>query len=231
MGIASEPFRPSMGHEEGLGRPKGAGRARRESRQGHGKAPWNLPAPREVADNHLMRIRLLPAFVVLLLALPTARAEDVYRWVDADGVHYTNDPSAIPAKSRAAAKVTRGVAVGEVSGDKPADAAAPRPTPKAEPERDAEREKQWRQAFRQARERIESLERQIESDRRTVADPAAAGLPVHRTVYGGILPSPEYEAVKARLQQSEQGLERAREQLRDLERRAADEAVPLEWRR
>ncbi len=43
--------------------------------------------------------------------------------------------------------------------------------------------------------------------------------------------NPEYERALARLQTNRGALERAKEDLRDLERRASFDAVPLEWRR
>ncbi len=43
--------------------------------------------------------------------------------------------------------------------------------------------------------------------------------------------NPEYERALARLESNRGALERAKEDLRDLERRASFDAVPLEWRR
>lgn len=43
--------------------------------------------------------------------------------------------------------------------------------------------------------------------------------------------NPEYDRAKVRLEKNRKALERAKEDLHDLERRAAFEAVPLEWRR
>ena len=51
--------------------------------------------------------------------------------------------------------------------------------------------------------------------------------------YGGCFAtiSPEYERARARIEQNSKALERAKEDLHDLERRASFEAVPNEWRR
>ncbi|MCC6332865.1 MAG: DUF4124 domain-containing protein [Myxococcales bacterium] len=43
--------------------------------------------------------------------------------------------------------------------------------------------------------------------------------------------NPDYERIRERLERNRKGLIRAKEELHDLERRAANEAVPLEWRR
>jgi hypothetical protein len=43
--------------------------------------------------------------------------------------------------------------------------------------------------------------------------------------------NPDYERIRDQLERNRKALVRAKEELADLERRAALEAVPLEWRR
>ncbi|MHB8872616.1 MAG: DUF4124 domain-containing protein [Myxococcaceae bacterium] len=61
----------------------------------------------------------------LVLLAPSARADEIYRWTDAQGeTHYTNDPSSIPKDRRKAAVRTAGDDLGEIiTGDKPKPAA------------------------------------------------------------------------------------------------------------
>lgn len=116
----------------------------------------------------------------------------------------------------------------------------------------------WRDQFRGAKEKIHNLEDEILSDRHKVEDPG--GLPVSGrywcnrgyglgNVYGGgVAPAdegaqgyvggncmmainPEYQRAKDRIERNRKALERAKEEFRDLERRASFEAVPNEWRR
>jgi hypothetical protein len=180
---------------------------------------------------------LLLAGCMVAVVFP-ARADKVQRWVDEKGeLHYTNAPSSIPPKFRSQARSTEGRPLASPGDDAPR--AQPsldeieevaNPTPER-PERPEAREKRWREAFQAANEQIAKLEKQIASDRQALADPADAGLPVARAAHGGIRPSPEYEAVRARLQAAEGDLVLARGRLEELERKAARESVPLEWRR
>lgn len=48
---------------------------------------------------------------------------------------------------------------------------------------------------------------------------------------GNIVVDSRYQSLKAQLEEDEYQLNNAREELHDLERAAAREAVPLEWRR
>ena len=166
------------------------------------------------------------------LAAPPAQAQ-VYRWTDAQGtVHYTDDPDTIPASKRAHAREGAPADGDHVKVESPPPGRGAGDLERARQQRkaaEAAREASWRQRFRAARERIASLEQAIAADRALVADPKA--LPVNRQVHGGVLPSAEYEAAVERLKRAERDLAQAREDLADLERQAAREAVPFEWRR
>ena len=184
----------------------------------------------------------------MLTSLP-AWAQTVYRWVDDDGeVHYTDDKNSIPAAKRKAARVTEGdelgIAPSGSASKGPAKDSVEKTPVKVEVAPsgdDAERqrleaeeqaEKEWRGRFRAAHQRVEQLEKLVEADKRAVEDPNAAGVPVARPDYRGVvLPSPELEIIKRRLGGEQKELARAREDLADLERDAARKAIPLEWRR
>jgi hypothetical protein len=67
-----------------------------------------------------------------------------------------------------------------------------------------------------------------------IAPPRFVGSPYPSYAYGapcGFAFSPEYAMIRDRLDRNRRELPRAREELADLERRAANDAVPLHWRR
>ncbi len=116
---------------------------------------------------------------VLAVGLVAAQApsQDLYTWTDAAGVTHVTDTSAsVPRGARA--RVTAGAEISTVTGAPTkaltvVAATKPEEGPKAT-ERDLER--QWREAFRESREKIASLEDQIELDRQKVEE--VNGLPV-----------------------------------------------------
>jgi hypothetical protein len=118
-----------------------------------------------------------------------------------------------------------------------------------------EEETYWRNAFHDVRERIRELETEIAADEKIVGDPTQ--LPMNGRYYcapwvnwaqnpnrpanveAGMYPygscwyqmNNEFERTKRRLTENKAALGRAKEDLTDHERRAANSAVPLEWRR
>jgi hypothetical protein len=119
------------------------------------------------------------ALVVCMVAV--SAAAEVYTWTDQNGVvHYTDNPSSVPAKAKA--RVTEGAEISTVTlteTKKVAPAQAPVAGDlKAPPVVDdpGRREREWRAAFRDVNERIARLEDEIEVDRRKVED--VNGLPV-----------------------------------------------------
>lgn len=186
----------------------------------------------------------LPILAVVLLSASMASAQAIYRWVDEQGeVHYTDDKESIPEAQRPKAKQTKGSEIGLApSPDGPRESSKRRSRPRAEESIDpdqaakaaaeAQVEQAWRARFREAHDRIADLERTLAKDRKTLENPGSAGLPLSKPdMYGRILPSAEFEQVRERVASGERRLAQAREALADLEREAAREAVPLEWRR
>ncbi len=190
----------------------------------------------------------------LLVAGSAAAQTAIYRWVDADGVtHFADTLSNVPAGARVETTTGEDVWTVAPSERQPTAAAAPGPlvalaAPKpvainVEPK--VSDEERWRGQFAAARERIATLQDEIAVDRETIG---ALG-PVLQCGYAPMVPSrrhagvliaqggciavpnPEYTRRQDRLALNEKALVRAKEQLADLERRAAHEAVPLEWRR
>lgn len=196
--------------------------------------------------------RLSAALAFALLIAPAARAQAVFRWVDAEGeVHYTDDAASIPKDRRKAATRTEGAEVGIVpsrhgppAGEGPAeDSEEARAAAQARQERkdaeeredaarEAEAEKAWRERFAQARAQVEFWEREVKAEREASEDPSSAGIPVQSPDRAGVIwPNPEVERACARLKEAEAQLAKAREALADLEREAARKAIPLTWRR
>jgi hypothetical protein len=179
---------------------------------------------------------LVVGLAAVLLALPAARAQTAWRWVDEAGeVHYTDNKGSIPADRRKAAQVTQGAEIGIAPARAPSAEAGDAP---AQVDDDAaekakvQEEQDWRARFKEKRDRVERLERVVKADRKILEDPNSAGLPVGRIDRHGVVqPSPELQAVKKRVEAEEKQLAEAREALNDLDREAAGKAVPLEWRR
>lgn len=115
---------------------------------------------------------------VLLMALSmasAASAQTIYTWTDSRGtVHYTDDPSTIPANAKA--KTTEG---DELSNMGPApERPAPQPQAAASQQQPASGpaagtdEEYWRKEFRAANEKVRSLEDELAVDQRKYDDPS-----------------------------------------------------------
>lgn len=196
------------------------------------------------------------AVLALLVSASAARADDVYVWVDGSGeTHYTNDIASIPEKSRRTVRKLEGPpeavaprsAIPGVELEKPA-AKEPEPPPKqpaaeqppppqpieesVQVPRDDEKvsEEQWRNMFRKANERVRRAERKTQRTREALAKLPGQDLTSYDYA-GNIVVDSRYQSLKVQLEEDEFALNSAREELHDLERAAAREAVPLEWRR
>jgi Domain of unknown function (DUF4124) len=179
----------------------------------------------------------------LLFAL-TVQAQ-VYSWTDKAGVqHFTDSLQQVP--KGVAVRITEGEAISRIDSDQAKLAKAAQPVPVAAPPV-AEQllEEHWRRLFKEATGRVAALEEEIEADRRKVEE--INGLPVnaryscatgwlphqqHRqwANWCFLAPNPEWDRSRERLDRNRRDLIRAKEDLQDLERRAAFEAVPLHWR-
>jgi hypothetical protein len=194
--------------------------------------------------------------LAVLVSAAVSRADDVYVWVDGTGeTHYTNDIASIPEKARRTVRKLEGPpeavaprsAIPGVELEKPA-AKEPEPPPKQPaPEqppppqpieesiqvpRDDEKvsEEQWRNMFRKANERVKRAERKTQRTREALAKLPGQELTSYDYA-GNIVVDSRSQSLKVQLEEDEFALNSAREELHDLERAAAREAVPLEWRR
>jgi hypothetical protein len=205
--------------------------------------------------------RRLLRCAVLAVALQSAaaRAEDIYVWTDADGeVHYTNDLASIPEKSRRTVKKLEGTpdavaprsAIPGVEPEKPAPkpgegevADAKKPPPEQPPppqpieeaiqaprEDEKVSEEQWRTMFRKSNERVRRAERKAQRTRDALNKLPGQDLTSYDYA-GNIVVDSRYQSLRTQLDEDEFQLAAAREELHDLERAAARDAVPLEWRR
>jgi len=196
------------------------------------------------------------AVLAVLLSAAVARADDVYVWVDGSGeTHYTNDIATIPEKARRTVRKLEGPpdavaprsAIPGVDLEKPA-AKEPEPPPKQpaaeqppppqpieesiQTPRDDEKvsEEQWRTLFRKANERVKRAERKTQRTREALAKLPGQELTSYDYA-GNIVVDSRSQSLKVQLEEDEFALNSAREELHDLERAAAREAIPLEWRR
>lgn len=182
--------------------------------------------------------RLIAGLAVL--ALP-ALGQDVYRWTDSSGeTHYTDDRSTIPSDQRARAqKVDASITV--IEGDRaPPPERLPaklevgeeaRPTQQSKKDEEAAVETTWRSRFKAARARIEKHQKAITDLQDTIDHPADHGVAATAYVRGVLMPNPELQLVRERLEQEKDALARARSDFDALEKHARQEAVPFEWRR
>jgi hypothetical protein len=204
----------------------------------------------------IMRTPFRPVLAVCVAWSALCLAQTVYEWTDKSGeVHYTDDKSSIPKGAKV--RTTDGAALAEVSSDTPPPKPQPsEPQPTVQmgppgikgPSGPSDAEQYWRGEYRRVRENIRRLEDEIEVDKRKVEDPS--GLPVNHmqcgimpggTFTGAVpvtgqmgcyyLPNPEYQRTKDRLETDKRALKRAKDELNELDRRAANDAIPLEWRR
>jgi hypothetical protein len=195
---------------------------------------------------------MVRSLLVLALAAAPASAQTIYRWTDAKGVvHYSDDASNAPKGVKV--ETTGGAELVEVKATKTPGQSGPRepvatvipvpPPPAGEVgEGDVvDDEEYWRHAFQAAREKIRKLEEEVATRQRIIDDPrqlstygarycgAAPVRPPGR--YGGYAYWSCLNEIKQQQPDEQKSLERAKEELHDLEVRAANAAVPLEWRR
>jgi hypothetical protein len=204
------------------------------------------------------RILALPAVLLLLAAGPADEA--IYTWTDAEGVaHYTNDPNTVPRRYRDKAHALDGQplpAEGDTKTTPPAETkpapaeetarapapkqvertdelleeSAPPPAPVPEGGKPLD-ENAWRKLFLRANERVRRAELNLARDRDALSRVSNEEGYMVVDPYGRTMTAGRATAVRLQVTEDERVLRDAREALQDLERAAAREAIPLEWRR
>jgi hypothetical protein len=107
-------------------------------------------------------------------------------------------------------------------------------TPEYKPQATSGTEQEWRERFREARRRIDRVEEELREKKRFVQmmdGRAAARLAHQRQVTWDPEEMEKYERYKRDLAQAETVRADARRALEDVERAAANAAVPFEWRK
>lgn len=201
----------------------------------------------------------LSGFVAVLLLAAGPAGEDVYTWTDASGVaHYTNDAAAIPQRYRDQARTLEGHPVGvpeappkdPTTDMKPgASEEAPKPVAAKPPERAEEPfeesappplspraaetldEAGWRKRFQRTNERVRRAELALERDKEQLQRISNQESYMVVDAYGRTMTAGRASALRMQMTEDERVLTEARDSLQDLERVAAREAIPLEWRR
>lgn len=175
----------------------------------------------------------------LLLVCQIAFAQDIYTWVDADGVeHFTDDPSQIPKGVKR--KKTRGAPVSTMDVVEVDNRDQPPPRPKP-----ARTEAQWRALFAQARAKVAELEKQIAEDQ-AIIEPS--GLPTSGKfscwsgnynvitnklgpdACGLMIEDADWARMRQRLTSNRVEIKKWRTRLQELEIAAANEGIPTQWR-
>jgi Domain of unknown function (DUF4124) len=204
-------------------------------------------------------VTLLSGFAAVLLLAAGPAGEEIYSWTDSSGVaHYTNDPAAIPQRYRDQARTLDGRPVGApepppkeaASEAKPSvsEEAPKPPAPKPAPERTEDLEESappplspsvaqtldeagWRKRFQKTTERVRRAELTLSRDKEQLQKVANQEGYMVVDAYGRTMTAGQSTALKMQVAEDERVLREAREALEDLERVAAREAIPLEWRR
>ncbi len=207
-----------------------------------------------------MLSRLCALHLVLLSLAGAPAGEQVYTWTDSEGVaHYTNDPDAIPqryrdkartlegqpAASKEAAAATPPTAEGKP--EAPPEASKPAAPPPREHTEEAFEESAppplspkeaagldeagWRKRFLRTTERVHRAEVNLERDQEQLKRVANEEGYLVVDPYGRVMSAGHATALRMQVAEDERVLNEARDALYDLERLAAQEAIPLEWRR
>lgn len=145
--------------------------------------------------SRLNDVMVRPAALLVVLAASVAAAQTVYKWEDADGVHYTDDLATVPPNAKPIATVgapTSVVPASPVAPKPPTPAAAAVVAPKPAttgPGMPSDVEQHWRGQFRAAHAKIRELEDEIASDSKKVEQ--LNGLPVNQqfSCTNGVIPS------------------------------------------
>jgi hypothetical protein len=196
----------------------------------------------------------IPTLLVLLAAGPAG--EDIYTWTDSAGTaHYTNDPNTIPQAYRDKARTLEGQPV--PSADAPAkspantdaeempkvvipkpvdrssdgfeESAPPPPAPTASAAAALD-EAAWRKLFLKTNERVRRAELNLARDQEQLSRVSNEEGYLVVDAYGRTMSAGRSTALRMQVAEDERVLNEARDALSELERAAALQAIPLEWR-
>lgn len=181
-------------------------------------------------------MRTLVTALCLLALSAGAASADVYQWTDDRGVvSFTDNADRIPTRYRKKARrvesspVTTVPAETPVSAPAPARGTAPDDTATApstgRSTYGGQDEDGWRRSFAAARQRISTLETELAEKRKKQNEVAR-----QRTIYQRSRDRVAYYGLKDEIEQGEKQLQAARQELADLEQRAAGAGVPGAWR-
>jgi hypothetical protein len=174
------------------------------------------------------------ALLALVLAWAPAFGQVVYSWEDEEGVHYTDDPSSVPAKAR---KVEKARYDDEGPRVKPKPALLARldapsePAPATQaPQAAAEQEALWRGKFIDVSRRIAFLKDSLAS-LTSSRPPAMTCVNGNLQLRGYCTENPEHVRVRALVAEQTAQLRDAEREYEQLERDASYQSIPREWRR
>lgn len=186
-------------------------------------------------------MRLL-TLLAAVLALPAVA--QIYSWEDEDGVHYTDDRSAVPKGVKASKDAVRAAPATATSAE---PGASPRPGVSTEL---GVKERDWRDRFIAAHRAIDAKKRELSAlevslPAKELCSQQQIAVPVVQVQTGRAqpvttnqvqvvtqcAPNPMHDRVRLQIEQKQVEIREAELDLQQLERRASLEAVPREWRR
>ena len=173
-----------------------------------------------------MKITLL-VILLLLQAFPAQVQGAFYQWVDGQGVtHFTDDQEKIPSQYRARAKELKLLETPAVS--RP----APNPAPpeqaaraKAAANPGGQTEEWWRERFSELRGELKELQDGLPDKQTKVAE-----LRRKRAIYTRAQDRVALNAMRDAISADETRIAELQKQLAELELRATQAGVPVEWR-
>lgn len=179
--------------------------------------------------------------LVTLVSASALAQDDIYRWVDADGVaHFTDDASQIPRGVKK--QKTRGAPVSTMTMIDVDNRDEP---PPQRPVKVAKTEAQWRAEFKEARAQVAELEKQITEDK-AIIEPSGLNTSGKFSCYSGnynvitgkpgpdacglMIEDAEWARMRKRLDANRSAIKTWRTRLHELEIAAANAGIPTGWR-
>ncbi len=180
------------------------------------------------------RMFSLRRLVALSLWLPLSSfAQNVYSWEDEEGAHFTDDPTTVPKKIKAAKEPLLPVVSKKLPMPSPA-ALEPRTI---QPRSETLDEQEWRAAFVAAHRTVANLKRSIAALEAAVP-PRTECLGQFTTRPNGSVRgnsvcqlNPAHDSIRVQIVQQQVELQAAEADLQLLDRQASQASVPREWRR
>lgn len=179
------------------------------------------------------------ALLILSVLVAGSASAQIYSWEDKDGVHYTDDPTAVPKRVQATKEALQ-------TPPSPTSAPVFARAPATVGTELSPRERDWRDRFIEAHRRLQLRKQELTALEASLpqkvqctqvqqvvaqAAPNQGRVDQRAQVVSQCSPNPMYDRIRLQMEQKQVELREAELDLEQLDRRASMEAVPREWRR